>query len=66
MIDAHVHIERGPYALDWLSQFIGQAVKNGVTEIRFLEHSFRFLEFKNIYRDIVAHPNMGVSGLVLF
>ena len=66
MIDAHVHIERGPYALDWLSQFIEQAVKNGVTEIRFLEHSFRFLEFKNIYRDIVAHPNMGVSGLVLF
>ena len=33
MIDAHVHIERGPYTLDWLNQFIEAAVKNGITEI---------------------------------
>lgn len=59
MIDAHVHIERGPYTLDWLNQFMAQAIKNGITEIRFIEHSFRFLEFKNIYRDIVAHPKYG-------
>lgn len=59
MIDAHVHLERGPYTLDWLDQFIAQAVKRGITEIRFLEHSFRFLEFKNAYRDIVVHPKYG-------
>ncbi len=59
MIDAHVHIERGPYTLDWLNQFIVQALKNGITEIRFLEHSFRFYEFQNTYRGIVAHPKYG-------
>lgn len=59
MIDAHVHIERGPYTLAWLNQFVEQAVKNGITEIRFLEHSFRFYEFRDIYRGIVAHPKYG-------
>jgi len=59
MIDAHVHLERGPYALDWLNQFIEQAQKNEITEIRFLEHSFRFHEFQNIYSGIVAHPKYG-------
>ncbi|MFA5161715.1 MAG: hypothetical protein WC421_05675 [Elusimicrobiales bacterium] len=59
MIDAHVHIERGPYTLDWLKRFISTAISRKITEIHFLEHSFRFTEFKDIYNEAIAHPRYG-------
>ena len=51
MIDGHIHIERGPYTLDWIQQFVNQAVKMNISEIRLLEHCYRFEEFMPMYDD---------------
>jgi histidinol-phosphatase (PHP family) len=57
--DAHVHIERGPYTEEWIDAFVNQAQAAGIDELYLLEHSFRFFEFKPLYRSIVAHPEAG-------
>ena len=49
MIDCHVHIERGPYDLDWLKKFIVQGQQAGLSEIYILEHTHRFREFLPLY-----------------
>lgn len=49
MIDCHVHIERGPYTLNWLEKFIVQGQKVGLSEIYILEHTHRFQEFMPLY-----------------
>lgn len=46
MIDGHVHIERGNYTLDWINEFVKYALERGISEIYFLEHSYRFKEFE--------------------
>ncbi|MGF7430205.1 histidinol-phosphatase [Thermoanaerobacterium thermosaccharolyticum] len=40
--DYHVHIERGPYAIDWLKKFVDTALDKGLTEIGISEHGYRF------------------------
>ncbi len=54
MIDAHVHIERGPYTREWVDRFIKQALAAGVTELYLLEHSHRFTEFGETYAGVSA------------
>lgn len=49
MTDCHVHLERGPYNLEWLQKFIDQGQKVGVSRIYFLEHTHRFHEFLPLY-----------------
>ena len=49
MIDGHIHIEYGPYTLPWIQEFVDQAVKMGLTEIRLLEHNYMFPEFAPMY-----------------
>jgi histidinol-phosphatase (PHP family) len=53
MIDAHIHLEKGPYNLDWLQKFINTAIKRGISELYLLEHSHRFKEFKPIYQSVI-------------
>lgn len=53
MIDSHVHLEKGPYTLDWLQKFIKTAEERRITELYLLEHSHRFVEFKPIYDSII-------------
>ena len=48
MIDGHIHIERGEYALDWINQFVNRAVEMQIDEIWLLEHCYRFEEFVEI------------------
>ncbi|HBL84909.1 MAG: hypothetical protein A2Y17_06725 [Clostridiales bacterium GWF2_38_85] len=55
MTDCHIHIERGPYTLDWINKFINKAVEQGLSEIWLLEHSYRFIEFLPMYNDICAN-----------
>jgi histidinol-phosphatase (PHP family) len=55
MIDAHVHIERGTYNLEWIKRFTDRAVEMGVDCLQLLEHSHRFREFEGLYRDIAAY-----------
>ncbi len=49
MIDGHIHIEYGPYTLPWIQEFVDQAVKMGLSEIRLLEHNYMFPEFAPMY-----------------
>ncbi|MDF2988925.1 MAG: histidinol phosphate phosphatase HisJ family [Eubacterium sp.] len=63
MTDAHVHIERGTYSLEWINEFITYALKRGLSEIFFLEHSHRFFEFKAIYRKVASYNEYQRSWL---
>lgn len=53
MIDAHIHLENGPYTKAWLQEFVDQAVLLGIDEINLVEHSHRFKEFMPIYQDVI-------------
>ena len=57
MVDGHIHIERGPYTLEWIRQFVHRAVEAGLDEIRLLEHCYRFREFVPMYDDICAQSD---------
>ncbi len=72
MIDGHIHIERGPYTSEWISQFVSRAVEMQIDEIWLLEHNFRFREFVPMYDSVCAyseyvnawfHRNAGVLSL---
>lgn len=52
MVDGHIHIERGPYTLEWLNQFVSKAVETELDEIRLLEHNFIFEEFAPMYDSV--------------
>lgn len=52
MIDAHIHIEKGSYMLDWINEFVSTAVHNQIEEIRLLEHCYLFPEFLPMYEEI--------------
>jgi histidinol-phosphatase (PHP family) len=47
--DYHIHLERGPWALDWVKRFWETARSRGVTEIGFSEHPHRFRECRATY-----------------
>ena len=57
MVDGHIHIERGPYTLEWIEKFVNRAVDTGLDEIRLLEHGYRFQEFVPMYDDICARSD---------
>lgn len=72
MTDGHIHIERGPYTLDWIRRFVDRAVEMQLDEIRLLEHCYRFREFVPMYGSVCAyspyvndwfHRKAGVCGL---
>ncbi len=45
MIDAHVHIEFGEYAIEYIERMVDKAREKGITEIWVLDHTHKFLEF---------------------
>ena len=53
--DCHIHIERGPYTIEWIKEFINQAQYMGLNEIYLLEHTHRFFEFKGLYSNIMLY-----------
>lgn len=55
MVDGHIHIERGPYTLDWINKFVSRAVEMQLDEIRLLEHCYRFEEFVPMYDSVCAY-----------
>lgn len=57
MIDYHIHLERGPYTLDWLKLFWQQAQMVGISEIGITEHTHRFKEFLPIYEHLWTGEN---------
>ena len=46
--DYHVHVERGPYTVEWLREFVKQAEKAGVTDLGISEHAYRFQQTKHL------------------
>ena len=56
MIDYHIHIERGPYDLEWLKLFWAQAKSRGILELGITEHAHNFREFKPIYEHLWPVP----------
>ena len=58
MIDYHMHLERGPFTLDYLSKFWETAQARGINEIGFTDHTHNFREFLPIYEHLLD-PNVG-------
>ena len=55
VVDNHVHLENGPYTLDWLEEFLQEADKQGVDELGITEHFYRFVEAKPcLYNEQIA------------
>ena len=55
MRDWHIHLERGPYTVEWAEQFVRRADKLGIREICLLEHSVRFFEFHPTFAQARAY-----------
>lgn len=51
MKDLHIHIEQGPYSIEWIEQFINKAVQMQLDEICLLEHSIRFSDFHPTFKE---------------
>lgn len=57
MLDAHIHIERGDYTLEWISQFVSKAVEMNLEEIWLLEHCYQFEEFVPMYDSVCVYSD---------
>lgn len=55
MKDLHIHIEKGPYTVNWIEQFIEKAVQMNLDEICLLEHSIRFTDFHPSFKEARAY-----------
>lgn len=55
MKDLHIHIERGPYTLEWIEQFIKKAVEMDMEEICLLEHTIRFKDFHPVFKEAAEY-----------
>ena len=55
MIDAHVHLEKGDYSVEWINQFVAYAVKRNIDEVYFLEHTHIFKECRNLYNEMSVY-----------
>lgn len=51
MKDLHIHIERGPYTIEWIERFIEKAQRERLDEICLLEHSIRFKDFHPTFKE---------------
>ncbi len=47
--DYHMHLERGPWTLEWLERFVRTGLGRGLTEIGFSEHPHRFRDCRPMY-----------------
>ncbi len=52
MTDVHVHMERGPYTIEWIAEFVAYAKSNGINELHLLDHSYLFREFLPMYNGV--------------
>lgn len=49
--DLHIHIEQGPYTVEWIQKFVAAAVERNISEITLLEHSIRFKDFHGTFAE---------------
>lgn len=55
MVDAHVHLEKGDYTVEWVQQFVDYAVQRNIDEIFFLEHTHIFRECTSLYDEMSSY-----------
>ena len=48
-MDSHIHIEKDPYTIEWMNEYVKYAKQRGITEIHLLEHTHRFTEWMPLY-----------------
>jgi len=48
--DMHIHLEQGPYTVSYVERFVEKAMQMHLTEINLLEHSVRFKEFHETFK----------------
>lgn len=46
--DYHVHLETGPYTMEWLLEYLETAKKKGITDLGFSEHAYRFKQTQHL------------------
>lgn len=46
--DYHVHLESGPYTLEWVQKYLEVAKQREIKEVGFSEHGYRFKQSKEI------------------
>ncbi|MDO4501077.1 MAG: histidinol-phosphatase [Erysipelotrichaceae bacterium] len=52
MIDGHMHLEYGPLSIEYVKEFVNEALKKGIDEIQILDHTHRFKEFEKTYDEL--------------
>jgi len=57
MLDCHIHLERGPYTVEWVRRFVDAAATMGLDEICLLEHTHRFAEFIPMYEEAIRYSD---------
>lgn len=48
LTDYHVHLETGPYTIEWLKKYLEVAKAKGIKDLGFSEHGYRFKQSKDI------------------
>ncbi|SHE51648.1 histidinol-phosphatase [Desulforamulus putei] len=56
LTDYHIHVEQGPYTVDWLFEFARQAGAAGIDEWGISEHAYRFVETRHIFWNDWVEP----------
>lgn len=56
MIDGHMHLEYGPLTIEYVDEFIQEAVKKKLSAIQILDHTHRFKEFAQLYEPLKKYP----------
>lgn len=60
--DYHLHLEQGPYTMEWLEEFLKVAHSRGVREVGFTEHAYRFREAASILENNWARQHATQSA----
>lgn len=56
MIDGHMHLEYGTLSVEYVLEFVKEAINKGLDEIQILDHTHRFKEFEGIYENLKKYP----------
>ena len=56
MIDGHMHLEYGDLSVEYILEFVNEAVNKGLDEIQILDHTHRFKEFECTYENLKKYP----------
>ncbi|MBM7854554.1 histidinol-phosphatase (PHP family) [Desulfohalotomaculum tongense] len=56
LTDYHIHVEKGPYSVQWLMEFSRQAAEVGLGDWGISEHAYRFVETRRIFWNSWVEP----------